>query len=952
MFLKLSSIKPIALMRLSEIKDPDELLTKYEEKDIIVEYKYDGWRVQIIKDNGNVNIYSRRGENISDNFPNFVKEFNKLPNGCLLEGELVYWDNGKQYLEKVISIAGSTAKNAEAKLKELDGDFKIHLYDILWAKNKNVTHEPFSNRRKILEKIINPTKSVLITKQFPINKWQDAINEAVEMNGEGIVLKLQSKPYVWKPLGQNEAKPKDTMFKYKGSGGKSASDDFVIFKYTISEKNKLVAEFGQYYKGKLYGISKISNFSKENEELIKEKIDKGNYLVVELAFQERIPGGLRHQKFLRFRNDKSPKDATMNEYHVKHTDNFEIVKKASIMLKIAKLEKGDTEKAAEILIDKDNMKLTRGDIAAHYSNPAIRNQIMAIIKDKPIIVYLGVKKNKTVLKRYHNDKKIVITNDDQDNDDSPNNYFYWVNRRLLSIHLVFGKTTKTGFIDLDLHGNFKFETAKKYANEISKVIKSKYDVMPKIYKSGGTGIHIEFELSKEKDIDVLRKELKDLLDEFNKDWENVTTGTVSGTGMRSDISTLHDKGSLRVPGSIGETYGGKKELIKKSNLRILLAKDPLSKYKKIRDFSKTKEPEGKTKGGNKYRFVIQLHDATNKHFDLRLENDNGAMSSWAVPKHKLPKGKERLLAIKTEDHPIEYMKFKGEIPEGEYGAGTVEIYDSGSYEELESSNNKIVFKLNGKKEHGTYKVFKVDKNKWMLMEEAIVKEEDLSTVNEFIKLAILKKRRRKSTGKSEWALVSKKDPKKILRWFGATKPSDERIKEEEKRIQFYKHKKGELLEMLNKIATELDNKVMIHLSDAVMNCMESIAKEKVVEHKVIIRLGKIANILDKRRLMKIAELIDEILPQLIEYTNTGFEEDYLPKRKILTADKIFDIIKKLKEKYNTGLISENSFEYKKLNELQDILKSGFVSPMPVNYIEIPETDENWWDYFNRRNNGK
>lgn len=153
------------------------------------------------------------------------------------------------------------------------------------------------------------------------------------------------------------------------------------------------------------------------------------------------------------------------------------------------------------------------------------------------------------------------------------------------------------------------------------------------------------------------------------------------------------------------------------SLSIREAKDPLSTYKKKRDFSETKEPEGKTETGNKHRFVIQNHKAekAGQHFDLRLENDDGAMSSWAVPKHKMPGDKDKLLAMKVEDHPISYNKFKGTIPEGEYGAGEVEIYDSGTYEEIEWSASKIVFKLKGKKEKGTYNLVKTDGSKWLWM---------------------------------------------------------------------------------------------------------------------------------------------------------------------------------------------------------------------------------------------
>lgn len=151
------------------------------------------------------------------------------------------------------------------------------------------------------------------------------------------------------------------------------------------------------------------------------------------------------------------------------------------------------------------------------------------------------------------------------------------------------------------------------------------------------------------------------------------------------------------------------------------AKDPLSTYKGKREFDKTPEPEGKEeKGQNKHRFVIQLHHAlkAHDHYDLRLENEEGTLSSWSIPKHHLPKGKEKLLAIKTEDHPIKYLKFKGSIPVGSYGAGEMEIHDSGTYEEIEFGKTKIVFKLNGKKEKGTYKLFRAGKDKnWLIMED-------------------------------------------------------------------------------------------------------------------------------------------------------------------------------------------------------------------------------------------
>jgi DNA ligase D-like protein (predicted 3'-phosphoesterase) len=1008
------SLSPVALMRLTQIEDPDELLKDYNRDKIVVEEKLDGWKAQAIKSGDKVKIYSRRGEDKTENFPDLVKALQHIPDNTLVEGELVYWDNGKQDVGKVTSIAGSNPDVAIKKSKELPGKIKIHLYDVIWNKGSNISEKPFSERRKILESLIETSEKVLITKQYPFSEWQNALNKAVDSGGEGIVLKLKDKPYKYKPKGQNEPKPSDIMYKYKGGVGKSDSDDYVVYDYEVTEKGNLKALFGQYYKGKLYHISDISNFSEENEKEIKKRLNKGNF-VIEIGFQERVPGGLRHQKFVKFRDDKSSRDATMHEFHAKNigefkvaksSDNkpmlskrggsiddvivelykavakrikglkfdipgvstslnfdpnlafkimsylesrnrshvrgdagnsygltqvhgpyfmkwlashpqikaiigidpkelvsmsgewkknlrelrkaqiwktvsvnssdvknyvasnpksvvkrlegttirmsptgspgvvkkinnryigrvldlelleemgldtdssatmarlhrvtgryvtdlvvksalaqmllakkfpmsnakfqrafssknvkknyavrkisdwvsrsdfntkirsvvkdivksgydtnapgafnayqlvvianasgayrvrrfllhkkpfspgnltylnranpvikkytglpvnisnngmpgfpskktssvvlprftednagkFDISKRASYsqsgtlyfpgqyaediksgkrritirlgdvdvspseivncvtysggnicdvrvlgkkVMNISRIEKaygknmanslsrrfgqsgrfvvidfepvemnfvddGDNgKKMSEVLVDKDK-KLTRGQIKDHYSKPEIRKKIMSRIKDNPVLVYIGIGKNESVLKRNHDNKEIVITNDDPNKDDQPNNYFYWVKRRLLSFHEVFGTKTDLGFVDLDIHGSFSLDKAKKYARELSKKIKNKYNVSATVYNSGGSGLHVEFKLKEKVSIDKLREELKELLEELNDDWDGVTTGIVKGDGMRSDISTLHNKGSIRVPGAFGESNG-------------------------------------------------------------------------------------------------------------------------------------------------------------------------------------------------------------------------------------------------------------------------------------------------------------------------------------------------------------------------------------------------------------
>ncbi|MFE2267028.1 DNA polymerase ligase N-terminal domain-containing protein [Streptomyces griseosporeus] len=159
------------------------------------------------------------------------------------------------------------------------------------------------------------------------------------------------------------------------------------------------------------------------------------------------------------------------------------------------------------------------------------------------------------------------------------------------------------------------------------------------------------------------------------------------------------------------------------------AQDPLRTYHEKRDFGRTREPSGRDPAGRgeEPRFVVQIHDARRMHFDFRLQVGD-VLRSWSVPKGPSDDPRDKRLAVPTEDHPLEYEEFEGVIPRGEYGGGTVIVWDRGTYEPLSHDRRgrlvdfaeslergHATFRLKGSKLRGEYALTRFRDGDWLLV---------------------------------------------------------------------------------------------------------------------------------------------------------------------------------------------------------------------------------------------
>ena len=303
---------PISFMRLKKIKSPEELAEKHNPADLIAQIKIDGWKGLISKGQEHTIVLSRRGESKTDNIPEIIQELeNQLPSNTSILGEVSVLDeNGKQSISLTQTLMGSNPQNVPESVHK---NSVFYVYDILQFEGQDITKKPFKYRDELLRKTIKPSQHIQLLTNYDFKDIDKAVEYALSVGGEGCVIKNKNGAYLYNAPDENEPMS-DSQWKYKPAGEKSNVDEVIIQNYEMGESKAIFPAY-QFRDSKLFEVGHLSGLDKTTEQQVKNKIDRGEKLVVEITDQERNPdtGKYRHMGFSRMRPDKNPKDVTFEK---------------------------------------------------------------------------------------------------------------------------------------------------------------------------------------------------------------------------------------------------------------------------------------------------------------------------------------------------------------------------------------------------------------------------------------------------------------------------------------------------------------------------------------------------------------------------------------------------------------------------------------------------------------
>jgi len=330
--------------------------------------------------------------------------------------------------------------------------------------------------------------------------------------------------------------------------------------------------------------------------------------------------------------------------------------------------------------------------------------------------------------------------------------------------------------DLDPENDKAFEDLKELAYLLKEFLMG-YDYYPLLKTSGSKGLHLIIPIQTKWDHEVMVKSVKDLAKGFVKQNPGIATlkmnkekrkgktlidifrnhkahTTVAPFSLRGkptapislpmfweDLEELKDSKSYTIKnykayldekGNAWDNWRKYEVALhdQKTTFPVNLSpedKSKLDSYSKKRNFKKTTEPVAEVIPGDDKNYVIQLHDASNLHYDLRLEV-GGVLKSWAIPKGLPNKPGVKRLAIETEDHPMKYLDFEGVIPKGEYGAGEMWVFETGRIGWSEKGEQKYKFDLISKKGTNSYSLYRTKNAQWLIER----KNETLFDISQFV----------------------------------------------------------------------------------------------------------------------------------------------------------------------------------------------------------------------------
>ena len=300
---------PFGLMRLRKGKSTSDIERMFASRAMpIVQKKYDGHLVQIEKRSGKVRVASRRGKDLTSRLkPIIGKLSSQLKRPGVYLGELIVQRGSTHKLYDVQSIVSSKPEKANEFVRS--HNVRFALFDKIYDGTSSMATAPYRDRYSELRSSVKGEGPAFVVKNYKWDNLDKAMASSLKEGGEGVVLKDPDGAY--KLTEADSTERKGSQWKLKAPGVKDQSDDFLLVDYRKG-KEKLIFDAAQYDNGELYIVGKLSGLDKQTEKSVAKKIDRGENVVVEASFQERLPSGkYRHLAWVRLRPDKPQKSVTM-----------------------------------------------------------------------------------------------------------------------------------------------------------------------------------------------------------------------------------------------------------------------------------------------------------------------------------------------------------------------------------------------------------------------------------------------------------------------------------------------------------------------------------------------------------------------------------------------------------------------------------------------------------------